>query len=281
MTTATTTIFIEEENIANVKLSISLCNITDNGDNKNSFMIINHCGEFIFENNNVKYTDATKTSGAFSLNKANKVTITDSEFNNCNTNSYSTIDLINQNENSQTFIRNCQINNCITQHYVIRMSGGISELDEISISFDDINNGIGGIEFNNKKIIIEHSIFMRTNIESSIKIEQNEANSDQIMINDCTFDSCQGTVSNCISISSHTTNFEIKNIIIQNIKQEDSGYLVNINCNNKLNTILLDNISFINNECKSDYGGGSGLFIIGVDTIWFSKCQFINNYAIH
>lgn len=60
-------IFIEKDNIEKVKLDINKCKFTDNGDSLSSSMIVSYCGEVIFEDNDVQYTDKSKTCGALQL----------------------------------------------------------------------------------------------------------------------------------------------------------------------------------------------------------------------
>lgn len=92
-------IYVEEENVANVKLNILSSN---NGDDQTKYMIYSYCGETIFEHNKIEHTDKTKMSEYLSLHNQTEVVISSCSFTNCNIKTSSTIELFNQYENSNT-----------------------------------------------------------------------------------------------------------------------------------------------------------------------------------
>lgn len=55
-------IYVEEENVANVKINILSSN---NGDDQTKYMIYSYCGENIFEHNKIEHTDKTKCQNTF------------------------------------------------------------------------------------------------------------------------------------------------------------------------------------------------------------------------
>lgn len=47
-------IYVEEENVANVKLNILSSNFSNNGDDQTKYKIYSYCGEIIFDHNKIE-----------------------------------------------------------------------------------------------------------------------------------------------------------------------------------------------------------------------------------
>lgn len=58
------------------------------------------------------------------------------------------------------------------------------------------------------------------------------------------------------------------------------SYFGQLSPNNQITTLELENITFRDNACYTYYGGGTGLWIVKVETVEFESCKFINNVAL-
>lgn len=64
------------------------------------------------------------------------------------------------------------------------------------------------------------------------------------------------------------------------MKEEYLSYFGSISPKNQIDTLIMSNLTFIDNRCNTFYGGGSGLWITDVPTVSFEDCKFINNSAL-
>lgn len=116
----------------------------------------------------------------------------------------------------------------------------------------------------------------------SIKNELERINFDQTFsMTNCFFEDCKGDTSRCFSISLiKNLGLTFENNIIQKMQATGSnGYFGSITFN-KIANFDMKNIKFIENQCNSLYGGGSGLLISGTEKITFTGCEFTSNSAL-
>lgn len=96
----------------------------------------------------------------------------------------------------------------------------------------------------------------------------------------CVFDDCASLNIKCFDILVNTRYFTFNNNVDQNNKGNGyDNYFRSIDCNDEIVTFEISNLTFINNTCKSLYGGGSGLQLKRIQQITFDECVFINNMA--
>lgn len=96
----------------------------------------------------------------------------------------------------------------------------------------------------------------------------------------CVFDDCASLNIKCFDILVNTRYFTFNNNVDQNNKGNGyDNYFGSIACNDEIVTFEISNLTFINNTCKSLYGGGSGLQLKRIQQITFDECVFINNMA--
>ena len=262
---------------------ISMNKFIDNGDERTKFMICSICKEFIFEDNSVEFTNASESSGIFLVRSVEHVYLNNCSFIN-STHIDGNIKLEGQPENSIFTIIDCHFYDCrsiSSDSCIIEISNGISEVESCTFSFNNKSIGSRGINFGSKGFIINKCTFTRTNSIGAIKNSQMRNDSIPISITECTFDECYGYNHRCFHLDIYSTSFVFKNNIIQNmIEAGRMSYFGSINIHDKNRNFELENITFINNRCNSEYSGGTGLWITGVDTITFVNCKFINNTAL-
>lgn len=277
----------EEENIGDVKLDISGCTFTNNGEDKSKYMIVSCCQEVSFENNKVEYLDESKTSGAIIFYNPEVVTITNSDFIKCMTATTSTLgfDEGTTKTTCTITITNSGFMNCLHNNngYTISIPNCLSDFDNVTVSFDSSSKSNGGINFGNKGFSLRNSKIIRTkHADGGIKFIQSDSNTNSITISNCIFDNCENENQRCFQINKQaSTTITFENNIIRNmIERGRSGYFGIINGNNRASTITITNLTLANNSCNSDYGGGSGLWIQNVGKLIFDRCNFINNTAL-
>lgn len=243
-------------------------------------MIVNYCGEFTFSNNKVEYTDNTKTSASLLLKAPRIVSITESNFIKSVTDLHASIEIENNNDESTTIISKCEFIDCKCSEYIIRNLRGIVEFNSNTISFETIDNSCGAIEFGNQGFKCENCKFIKTNAEGAIKFAQSLEGGTAI-VNKCIFDGCAGPNIRCFDIMLYNGILTFsKNVFENMIESGNSGYLGGISGMEHMTKVLFTNITFQNNAFDSDYGGGTGLWILDTDTIEFEDCKFINNIAL-
>ena len=276
-------LYTAEENIGDAQLEIIGCTFRNNGQSNNKYMLISFCKETNFENNTVEYLDESKTSGAIKFNKPTTARIIDSNFSKCKTNGIPCIELLGDTSGESTlYMTRCELNNCnrSPNGYSIFINNGLSEIDSVTISFDTSSNSNGGIDFGNIGFSLRNSKIIRTKAEGGIKFSQANGKTNPVLIDKCIFDECENVNKRCFDLAVKTSAFTFSNNVIQNmIARGNSGYFGVISLTNA-NNFVLDNFTLINNECNSDYGGGSGLWITGTSKITFERCNFINNVAL-
>lgn len=266
-------IFVEQENIANVKLEITGCTFTNNGENKANYMIVSNCKEVTFENNNVEYTDESKSSGSIRFNNPTAVTINDSNFNKCMTSTVPTIEF-NGAETSILTVTNSNFNNCIRSQgkYTIGITG-TSEIDNVTVSFDSSSNSNGAINFGNIGFRVRNSKFIRTKETGAISFSQASGKTNPVEVSNCVFETCENGNARCFSltISSTASSIIFSNNVIQNmIERGGSGYFGIIDLKNRIEAFVIENLTIINNTCNSNYGGGSGLWISNIQKLFLN-----------
>lgn len=118
-------------------------------------------------------------------------------------------------------------------------------------------------------IISQTAIFVRQFTESITSFQ----------IESVVFDNCSSNQSFlCFNISLMTSNLLLSRSVIQNtLSNRCDVYFGSIQTNNKTHELILTNWSFINNTCKSLYGGGIGTLFDGIESLIFDKCCFKNN----
>lgn len=147
------------------------------------------------------------------------------------------------------------------------------ELEITSTNFND-NGGsqqfyfvspCGKLLFDNNTITYSDKLTSTPTLEltylsekATIKIEQVDANG-YIKLIGCTFDDCHGQKAGCFDINSKTSNLELKNNTIKNMKPTNDGncYSISIQTESGI-TIVFDGWTLNDNSCDGLYGGGTG-----------------------
>lgn len=152
------------------------------------------------------------------------------------------------------------------------MTGGISTVDSCTISFDNAENACGAIYFGPKGFTIQYSHIIKTNAEGSLRFVQ--TTTDPVKVNNCYFDACIGPNTRCFKLNVKTTDFTFSDNLIENMVESGKrGYFGLIDGTEySLKDLVLQNITFRNNACNSDYGGGTGLWLSKINTIKFDGC---------
>lgn len=267
--------------LSNAKMEISDCTFTDNG--QRDYSIYSVFGELTIENSNVKCTDGIKSSAILKVpERCNSITIAHSNFINCITNEMESFYIDTQKDESTISILNCTFENCISSTRIVVNYNGTINVDSCTFKFDDANNACGAISLGSKTFTLKNSNFIKTNCIGAVKFASNGVHKDlPIVIDNCMFDSCLGSNKRCFDVSTYTNNIQFKNTLIQNMPATDrNGYILSFECNNNLETFVFENITFLNNRCSSDYGGGSGIWITDVKNMEFKDCHFIGNTAL-
>lgn len=151
-------VYIEEENIDKVKLDITKCTFSDNGNSLSTAMIVSFCGEVLFEDNIVQYSDKTNACAALNLSVSRNLLLSNSNFTNCATSSISSI-ILTQEDTTTTTIKTCSFINCKASDFTIIIPSGSAEVDDWTVSFDanNANTACGAIKFNSKGLIYKYS----------------------------------------------------------------------------------------------------------------------------
>lgn len=151
-------VYIEEENIDKVKLDITKCTFSDNGNSLSTAMIVSFCGEVLFEDNIVQYSDKTNACAALNLSVSRNLLLSNSNFTNCATSSISSI-ILTQEDTTTTTIKTCSFINCKASDFTIIIPSGSAEVDDCTVSFDanNANTACGAIKLNSKGLIYKYS----------------------------------------------------------------------------------------------------------------------------
>ncbi|KAK8844323.1 hypothetical protein M9Y10_024537 [Tritrichomonas musculus] len=107
-----------------------------------------------------------------------------------------------------------------------------------------------------------------------------QSNTSPVSISNCVFDDCGGSNLRCFNFATQTKSFTFRNNVAQNMKAVNLSYFGQLSPNNQITTLELENITFRDNACYTYYGGGTGLWIVKVETVEFESCNFINNVAL-
>lgn len=277
-------IYIQEHfSLLNAKLNVQSCQFTNNGDDSNNFLIAAYIGEIHLDDNHVIYNDITKSTGILYVapEQAKLIEITNSEFENCYTNQFNAIYIDTKIADSTIRFLNCLYKNCISENYVIKVTKGNVEMESCTFTYDNNEVSCGSIDSGEQGLKVSYSNFIRTKSEGAIKVAQKHDAEEAISIVNTVFDDCVGTNTRCFQICFYTTDFTFRNNVFQNLKESgNNGYFLRLDCNFVLSATVFENITFQNNRCNSDYGGGSGIWITNTPTIQFSNCHFINNVAM-
>ena len=234
---------ISFNNVANTPISITNNNFTNCGSNGYVILIPTNMKTLNIESNNITY-DKNTNSGGISISSTGNINIIDTNFKSTRTNSAL---MINSIQSTETTTNEININGC---------------------SFDRC-----GISSNN-----DDSAFPTTE-KTALSIESS-SNSLGVIIDYCIFDSCSSINNNCFDFSISPTSFAFKNSVLKGMKGTGcNNYLGSLTFNNQF-SLVLQNISFIDNSFKSLYGGGIGLMFKGLSQLQFDNCNFVNNEAI-
>lgn len=279
-------IYVQEDySLFNAKIEILDCNFKDNG--QGNRLIYTNIGNFDFNNNIVEFTDLTKSSGILEIKgNFNVATISDSQFTNCWYNQANNINFEAESETSTISISKCQFHNCKSSGYDIGNLNAALEVDSCTFSHDGNEEkfSCGAITCNTKgAFTVKNSNFIKTYAIGAISFTQISSNNNDVpvLIDNCMFDNCMGENTRCINLFLLTTDFKFQNTLIQNMKETDnSGYVLGINGNFILETLSFNNITFQNNRCNSEYGGGSGIWLPDIKNLEFTNCHWINNFAL-
>lgn len=248
-------------NLGNLKLSVTNCFFENNHkENKGSSIYANIQHEIIIEYSIFK-GDSCSAEGCIFIQP----------------------DYEEYKHESSILISKCNFEQSKTNFFSIYISAGSSKTLNIhTCSFNSDKGGIYIENFNNK-IDILGNYFINTTEKSALSIQQSSKSiyNNEITINQCIFDSCKGIDNKCFDISTYTYKLFFQNNIIQNTKgTECNSYFGTINCNNKIVTFEVRNISFISNLCDSLYGGGTGIKFTGINQLAFVDSCFIGNGAV-
>lgn len=273
---------LEDFPLFNVKLIISGCTFTDNS--QYNFLIYANIGKIEIDGNHITYADRTKSSGILIVKpkKCQYVKISNNDFTNCYTDDMYSMEINTENDDSEITIQNCKFENCYSSIYIVANYKGTINVDSCTFKFDDANNACGALSLGSKTFTLKNSNFIKTNAIGAVKFASNGVyDTLPIVIDNCMFDSCLGHNKRCFDVSTYTNNIQFKNTLIQNMPATDrNGYILSFGCNYFLETFVFENITFLNNRCSSDYGGGSGIWVTDVENIEFKNCHFIGNTAL-
>lgn len=274
-------IFIEQDNIEKVKLDINKCTFSDNGDKLDSSMIVSYCGEVIFEDNNVQYSDKTKACGALNLNVPRTLSFINSNFTNCATSSATSVTLSGQTESSTTTIKKCNFIDCKASQFTIIVTKGTAEVEDCSITFSNNQQACGCIKLQTKGLSCKYSKFARGNSKGALTYDQTTSYKETLLVTNCIFEECAGGNTRCFNIKGNTGDITFSHNIIQKMKNSgNSGYFGLIDFYSMIDNFVFENTTFLDNLCDSEYGGGSGLWVTKTAKITFNNCKFINNAAL-
>ncbi|KAK8844362.1 hypothetical protein M9Y10_024577 [Tritrichomonas musculus] len=200
------------------------------------------------------------------------------KFNKVTTASY--IELGSTNDNSKLLVSKNTFTNCKANGFVIQVSAKQPEIENCEFVFDanDARTACGAIQSTGKGFSCKFCTFTKTFARGAITVTQTDAQTDPVTVSNCIFDDCGGDNIRCFSFTTYTTSFTFSNNVVQNMKATGgSGYFGQFMPNRKVNTLVLKNITFKDNACNSQYGGGTGLWIVKLNEVSFEDCKFINN----
>ena len=185
-------------------------------------------------------------------------------------------------DTSNLYITKNTFENCKAKDFVIQVSHKKPEIENNQFVFDvnDANSACGAINSVGSGFSCKFCTFTRAFSRGAITVKQTAQQTDPVIVSNCVFDNCGGANTRCFSLTTFTGSLTFSNNIVQNMQAAGrDSYFGQFLVNNIIETLVLKNVTFKDNSCNSQYGGGTGLWIDDVKEVSFEDCKFINNVA--